>query len=103
MNSASTSPTIRPGLTAPRTASAKKNGKTSNEASVMLRSESLQRLLTTDDVAALLGIAPATIVFWRSQRCGPPFVRLGRGKRSPIRYRMDAVEAYIAEMESATL
>jgi predicted DNA-binding transcriptional regulator AlpA len=69
----------------------------------MLRSEGLQRLLTTEDVAALLGIAPATAVWWRSQRQGPSWVRLGRGIRAPIRYRPEAVEAYIAKMESAEL
>lgn len=87
----------------PQASSAKKNAKYSHEASPMLRTETLQRLLTTEDVAVLLGIAPATIVFWRSQRRGPPFVRLGRGRRAPIRYRLDAVEAYIAEMENTTL
>lgn len=65
--------------------------------------ESLQRLLTTEDVAALFGIAPATAVWWRSQRQGPAWLRLGRGRRAPIRYRPEAVEAYIAQMESAEL
>lgn len=83
------------------TSSAKKVSRPASEVSVSLRGESLQRLLTTDDIAALFGIAPATVVWWRSQRQGPPWVRLGRGKRAPVRYRQDAVEAYIAEMESA--
>jgi hypothetical protein len=68
----------------------------------MPRSENL-RLLTTENVAELLGVAPATLVWWRAQRQGPPFVRLGRGRRSPIRYRPDAIEIYLAQMESAEL
>ena len=60
-------------------------------------------LLTTEDVAAYLGVAPATVIWWRSQKQGPAFVRLGRGKRAPIRYRPEALEAYIHQMESAEL
>ncbi|WP_425487051.1 helix-turn-helix transcriptional regulator [Microvirga makkahensis] len=67
----------------------------------MLRGDGLQRLLTTEDVAAILGIAPATAIWWRSQRQGPQWMRLGRGKRAPIRYRPDAINAYIAQMECA--
>jgi hypothetical protein len=64
-------------------------------------SETRHRLLTTDDVAALLSVAPKTVVWWRSQKQGPAWVRLGRGRRAPIRYRPEAIENYIACMESA--
>lgn len=87
----------------PAAASAKRNGKPSNEAPVLLPGESLQRLLTTDDVAAVLGVKPATVLWWRSQKQGPAWIRLGRGARAPIRYRPDALKAYIEQMESATL
>ena len=56
-------------------------------------------LLTTQGVADRLGVASATVAWWRSQNQGPKFIRLGRGKRAPIRYRLEAVEAYLAEME----
>ena len=65
--------------------------------------EKLERLLTTDDVAERLRVAPATVVWWRSQRQGPAWVRLGRGKRAPIRYRPEALDFYIAQMENAEL
>src|SRR3954447_18247030 len=42
-------------------------------------------LLTTQGVADRLGIAPATVEWWRSQNQGPKFIRLGRSKRAPIR------------------
>jgi hypothetical protein len=58
-------------------------------------------LLSTEDVATVLRLSPATIVWWRSQKQGPAWVRLGKGKRAPIRYRTEAVEAYIAQMETA--
>ncbi|WP_371826994.1 helix-turn-helix transcriptional regulator [Microvirga sp. VF16] len=82
--------------------STKKNPEASSEAPVMLRRESL-RLLTTENVAELLGVAPATLIWWRSQKQGPNWLRLGRGTRAPIRYRPEAIEAYIAQMESAEL
>ncbi|MXQ13546.1 helix-turn-helix domain-containing protein [Microvirga makkahensis] len=81
--------------------STKKISKPSIETQVVLRGDGLQRLLTTEDVAAILGIAPATAIWWRSQRQGPQWMRLGRGKRAPIRYRPDAINAYIAQMECA--
>jgi hypothetical protein len=64
-------------------------------------SDKLHKLLTTEDVSALLNVAPATLVWWRSQKQGPGFVRLGRGKRAPIRYRPEALEAYLDQMENA--
>ncbi|WP_134496587.1 helix-turn-helix domain-containing protein [Microvirga pakistanensis] len=83
--------------------STKKTSRDSSNVPVAPPRESLQRLLTTEEVATLLSIAPATAVFWRSQKQGPTWVRLGRGRRAPIRYRLEAVEAYIAQMESAQL
>ena len=41
------------------------------------------RLLDTDAVARLLGCSPAALTKFRTQRRGPPFVRIGR----LIRYR----------------
>lgn len=64
-------------------------------------SDKPHKLLTTEDVSALLNVAPATLVWWRSQKQGPQFVRLGRGRRAPIRYRPEAIEQYITQMESA--
>nr|WP_165820279.1 helix-turn-helix domain-containing protein [Microvirga sp. KLBC 81] len=85
------------------TASTKKASKPSTKSPFELHGESLQRLLTTEEVALVFGVAPATIQWWRSQKCGPPFVRLGRGRRAAIRYRPEAIQAYIEEMEKAEL
>lgn len=35
-------------------------------------------LLTPTDVARLTGLALGTLMNWRSQRIGPPFIKLGR-------------------------
>ena len=40
------------------------------------------RLLTTEDVAAVLKVAPATVVWWRSQKQGPPWIFGARQARS---------------------
>lgn len=87
----------------PAASSAKKTFKPSIASQVAARGESLQRLYTPDEVAEMLGVAPATLSWWRSQKRGPNWLRLGRGRRSLIRYRPEAIEAYLAQMESAEL
>lgn len=85
----------------PAASPTKKTFKPQVEVSVIPHGESLQRLLTTEDVAALFGIAPATVVWWRSQKQGPTWLRLGRGARAPIRYRPEVIAAYLQQMECA--
>ncbi|QRM36060.1 helix-turn-helix domain-containing protein (plasmid) [Microvirga sp. VF16] len=58
--------------------------------------------MTTEEVAARLCVAPATLVWWRAQKQGPAFLRLGRGRRAPIRYRPEAVDEYVTQMERAS-
>lgn len=59
-------------------------------------------LLSPADVARLFGIEVATLALWRQRgRPALPFIRLGAGRSSPIRYRAADVEAFLAE-NSAT-
>ena len=67
----------------------------------MLQQDKGSVLLTTEEVAARLQIEPKTLAWWRSQKRGPAFVRLGTGQKAPIRYRPASVEAYIEKMECA--
>ncbi|WP_456013966.1 helix-turn-helix transcriptional regulator [Methylorubrum populi] len=60
------------------------------------------QLLTTEEVAHRLRVAAATVTWWRSQKQGPAFIRLGVGKRAPVRYRTEAIDLYISTMEIAT-
>jgi excisionase family DNA binding protein len=53
-------------------------------------------LLTASEVAALLGV-PVSWVYEQSRRGRIPTVSLGRYRR----YRREAIEAWIAEIESA--
>lgn len=56
---------------------------------------SVDKLLTTDDVAAWLGIKKCTLEKARSMRLGdfPPYIRIGRA----IRYRPADVEVWLAQ------
>ncbi len=50
------------------------------------------QLLTTDQLAAELGVHPMTLAAWRMvDGQGPPFVKVG----SAVRYRRSDVEAWL--------
>lgn len=57
-------------------------------------------LLTTGEAAFLLDLSPSTLTTWRSDpsraplQGGPPFTRVGRGPRAPVRYRRSALLAW---------
>ena len=53
--------------------------------------ESLDRLLTVEDLADYLGVPVTTLYQWRYRGEGPPGFRVGRY----IRYRWPDVEAWI--------
>jgi len=52
-------------------------------------------LLTPKQVADLLQVKPDTLEAWRGKRVGPTWVKLGDGKRSPVRYRRQDIEDYL--------
>jgi hypothetical protein len=60
------------------------------------RKRASKRLLTTEKAAALLGISPWTLVWWRTghRSDGPPFFRVGR---NTIRYSVDDLETWLRE------
>ncbi len=51
----------------------------------------MQKLLTVEELAALLQVPVATIYRWRLHREGPPAVRVGRY----LRYPPSGVEAWL--------
>ena len=58
----------------------------------LLRQVGMENLLTTEQAAAFLNIAPGTLVVWRStKRYAVPYVRVGRH----IRYRRSALDAWL--------
>jgi len=54
-----------------------------------------QDLLTPQQVADLLQVKTDTLEAWRGKRIGPPWLKLGDSKRSPVRYRRADVEAFL--------
>ena len=56
------------------------------------------RLLTTDDLADLIGVEPRTIERWRKAGDGPPFMLFGR----TIRYHPARVQQWLASREQGT-
>jgi excisionase family DNA binding protein len=54
----------------------------------------MQRLLTTDDVAAMTGLSPETLAQWRWLKKEIPFVRLGK---KCVRYRQSDIDAWLAK------
>ncbi len=55
--------------------------------------ESLDRLLTVEDLAEYLGVPVATIYAWRYHRQGPRGFRVGRH----LRYRWADIEEWISD------
>ena len=61
--------------------------------------DALSELLTTDQVAAILGLKRNTLEIYRLRggNLSPPFIKLSPSKRAPVRYRRSDVEAWIAQ------
>lgn len=65
-----------------------------------LESRADDELLTIEEAAAYLRFSPATLNNWRTGvrgvTGGPPYVPLHDGPKSPVRYLVSDVRAYIA-------
>lgn len=57
----------------------------------------MKELLTNNEVAAMLKVKAQTLRSWRSAGHGPRFIRLGRGKRSPVAYEQEEIEKWIKQ------
>jgi predicted DNA-binding transcriptional regulator AlpA len=63
----------------------------------MSSSAESNRLLDTRQAAALLGITPNTLKFWRHKGRGPSFIKLGDAQQAGVAY----VEADVTEWRNA--
>jgi predicted DNA-binding transcriptional regulator AlpA len=52
-------------------------------------------LLTTEEVADILGLKPGTVENWRYKDQGPAAVRIGRA----VRYRGEVIREWINDLE----
>ena len=58
---------------------------------------STDNLLTTDELAKIMGLAVITIQHWRGTGRGPAFLKLGRA----VRYERDSVARFYAQNRAA--
>ena len=54
------------------------------------------KILNNEQTAALIGVTPATLRFWRCKGRGPRFVKLGHAKQSGVAYVEADVHAWRA-------
>jgi uncharacterized protein YjcR len=54
-------------------------------------------LLNETQVAESLNVSPATLRSWRCRGIGPNFVKMGAGKKSPVRYSVADIETFIVQ------
>lgn len=56
-----------------------------------------EALLNEKQVAAHLAVSLATLRSWRFRGIGPVYVKLGDGKKTPVRYRPTDIEQFIVQ------
>ena len=54
-------------------------------------------LLKESHVAERLGVSMPTLRSWRCRGIGPNFVKMGAGKKAPVRYSSIDIEQFIAQ------
>ena len=52
-------------------------------------------LLTTNEVAGILKVNPQLLRVWRHRGDGPPFIKVGPGKKGLVRYSRNALCKYL--------
>lgn len=62
-------------------------------------SEEPEKLMTANEVAALLGVSIPTLTRWRQDGIGPRFLKLGPTRKALVRYRPEDVRAYMERCE----
>ncbi len=54
----------------------------------------MSQLLTTKELCERWKVADNTLRKWRVANVGPAYIKLGEGRNSEVRYRIDDVEAF---------
>lgn len=52
------------------------------------------KIISSNDAAALIGVTPATLRFWRCKGKGPRFIKLGQSKQAGVCYDPADIEAW---------
>ena len=53
--------------------------------------------LNSKEAAAVIGVTPATLRFWRCVGKSPPYTKLGKSKQAGVRYNLEDIEAWKAD------
>ena len=56
-----------------------------------------RNLLNDYQTALRLGVSPATLRSWRCRGIGPPYIKLGFGTQSPVRYNPIDLDEYMRQ------
>lgn len=59
-------------------------------------------IISSNDAAALIGVTPATLRFWRCKGKGPRFIKLGQSKQAGVCYDPADIEAWKAARKFAS-
>jgi len=54
----------------------------------------MPKLLKPKDLCERWGVSDSTIRKWRVANVGPDYIKLGEGRNSEVRYRIEDVEAF---------
>ena len=57
--------------------------------------ERIRRMLTRKQTAEYLAVSEATLDRWARDRKGPPFLKIGRGTNTAVRYPSDLLDQFI--------
>ncbi len=60
-------------------------------------SSSVLPLLGDSETARQLGVSAATLRSWRCRGVGPCFVKMGAGKKAPVRYTASDIAEFISQ------
>lgn len=60
------------------------------------------KVLNNEAAAALIGVTPGTLKFWRCKGKGPRYIKLGSSRRAGVAYDPADIEAWVAARKFAS-
>jgi predicted DNA-binding transcriptional regulator AlpA len=60
----------------------------------------MSQLIDSGKLAEMLGVSEGTLRNWRSQKKGPPFIKLGKTSNADVRYEIDEVQRWLKKNSS---
>lgn len=76
---------------------ASQNSSQQDNSQQSLAQNSGSNLLDDSQAAIRLGVSASTMRSWRCRGIGPSFIKMGRGKKSPVRYTSSDIDQFIGQ------